>query len=213
MHWPYDSSSNLGDKYISEINKYYKDYPIDMKRYISKCMEFDKALELLLSELENKGILDNTVISLFADHHPLKFGNSTLYKYSKVLTRSSGHDADLTPFIIYNSKTRGKEIENPCSTIDHVPTIANLFNLNYDSRFYMGHDAFEDDCIVVFNNLDWITKEGTYSKSKNKASEGLDEGYIESINSHVKNITNISKTILDYDYFEKRKSIIFPEYK
>lgn len=213
MHWPYDSPSTLGDKYINEINKYYSDYPTDMKRYLSKCMELDKALELLLTKLDEAGKLDDTVISLFADHHPLKFDLSTLYKYSKTLIRTKDHDADLTPFIIYNSKTKSKEINNPCSTIDHVPTIANLFNLNYDPRFYMGHDAFEKECIVVFNNLDWITIKGSYSKGSNTASKGLDNDYIEAINSHVKNITNISKTIIDYDYYEKRKSVIYPEYK
>lgn len=213
MHWPYDESSTLGDKYLKEINEYYKDYPIEVKRYISKCMEFDRGLELLLNKLEEAGKLDDTVISIFADHRPLKFDTQTLFKYTKIVERSGSHDNNLTPFIIYNNKTRGKEINTPCSTIDHVPTIANLFNLNYDPRFYMGHDAFEDDCIVIFNSLDWITKDGEYSKGTNKGSEGLDEDYIKAINSHVKNVTNISKTIIDHNYFDKRKSVIYPKYK
>ena len=213
MHWPYDSSSTLGDKYLNEINEYYPNYPIEVKRYISKCMEFDRGLELLLEELEKAGKLDNTVISIFADHRPLKFETPTLVKYTQLVDRSGSHDNNLTPYIIYNNKTRGKEINTPCSTIDHVPTIANLFNLNYDPRFYMGHDAFEDDCIVIFNSLDWITTKGSYSKSSGKASEGLDKEYVDTINAHVKNVTNISKAIIEYNYFDKRKSVIYPKYK
>ena len=213
MHWPYDCESNLGDKYINEINEYYKEYPIEIKRYLSKSMEFDKALELLITSLEEAGKLDNTVISIFPDHHPLKFERSVFEKYTQLTDRTGTYRNNLTPFIIYNSKTESKEIDNVCSTIDHVPTIANLFNLNYDPRLYMGNDAFNDDCIVIFNNLDWITSKGIYIKSQNKGTSGLDEEYITQINSHVNNITNISKAILDYDYFEKRKDIIYPTYQ
>ena len=213
MHWPYDASSTIGDKYLKEINEVYPKYPIEVKRYLSKCMEFDRGLEILVNGLEEAGKLDNTVISIFTDHRPLKFDTPTLFKYRQLTDKTGSHDNNLTPFIIYNNKTRGKEIDMPCSTIDHVPTIANLFNLNYDPRFYMGHDAFEDDCIVIFNSLDWITTEGSYSKSNGKASEGLDEEYVKAINSHVKNVTNISKSIIEYNYFDKRKSVIYPEYK
>lgn len=213
MHWPYDESSYIGDKYVSQINEYYPDYPSDVKRYISKCMELDKALELLLNKLEEAGKLDNTVISLFSDHKPYKLNSSDIVKYSQLKDRNGRYGTDLTPFIIYNTKTRGKEIDTICSTIDHVPTIANLFNLNYDPRFYVGNDAFEDQSIVIFNNLDWITNKGSYVVSTNKSSDGLNQEYVGSINSQVKNIANISKAILQYDYFEKRKSVIYPEYK
>ena len=211
MHFPYDTSSALGDKYINEINQYYPNYSMDVKRYISKSMEFDKALETLLTRLEEAGKLDNTVISIFADHRPLKFNQATFISCSQLRDRTGIHGIDLTPFFIYNSGTKGKEITSLCSTVDHLPTIANLFNLNYDPRLYMGHDAFGEDCIVVFNDLNWISKKGTYSNEK--ASEGLDEEYVEAMKAHVKNITNISKTILEYNYFEKRKEIIYPEYK
>ena len=175
MHFPYDTSSALGDKYINEINQYYPNYSMDVKRYISKSMEFDKALETLLTRLEEAGKLDNTVISIFADHRPLKFNQATFISCSQLRDRTGIHGIDLTPFFIYNSGTKGKEITSLCSTVDHLPTIANLFNLNYDPRLYMGHDAFGEDCIVVFNDLNWISKKGTYSNGK--ASEGLDEEY------------------------------------
>lgn len=211
MHWPYDSSSTLGDKYLDEINKYHKDYPIEVKRYLSKCMEFDRGMEYLLNALDEAGKLNKTVISIFPDHRPLKFEDNIFEKYTILQDRKGNHKASLTPFFIYNYKTKGKEIENVCSTIDQLPTIANLFNLNYDPRLYMGNDALNDECIVVFNNLDWITNKGYYTSGK--ASKGLEEDYVKQINSHIKNVTNISKAILDYDYFEKRKEIIYPTYK
>lgn len=213
MHWPYDEDSNLGNKYISEINKYHKDYPIEVKRYLSKSMEFDRALETLLKSLEEAGKLDNTVISFFSDHRPFKFESDIFKKYSTIVDRNKTYGNYLTPFVIYNSKLNGEEINNVCSTIDNLPTIANLFGLNYDPRLYMGKDAFTDECIVVMNNLDWITNKGSYKKSTDKASTGITDEYKEKINAHIKNMTNISKTILDYDYFKLRKEIIYPTYK
>lgn len=212
MHWPYDCESNLGDKYIKEINEYYPDYPIEVKRYLSKSMEFDKGLKILLDTLEEKGKLDDTVIGIFPDHHPLKFERSVFEKYTQLTDRTGTYRNNLTPFIIYNSQTEGQAVDNVCSTIDHVPTIANLFNLNYDPRLYMGNDAFTDECVVIFSNLDWISSKGSYVKSVNANSNDLDEEYVKQMESHVKNVTNISKAILDYDYFEKRKEIIYPTY-
>ena len=212
MHWPYDSSSYLGDKYLKEINEVYPDYPIEVKRYISKCMEFDRGLELLLNSLDEAGKLKNTVISVFADHRPLKFEASTLFRYRQLTDKTDSHDNNLTPFLIYNSRTKGKEISTPCSTIDHVPTIANLFNLNYDPRFYMGDDALEGNCLVIFNSLDWITNEGLCVRSQG-VPEGMTQEYVDAINSKIKNLTNTSIAMLDYNYIEKRKSIIYPKYK
>lgn len=213
MHWPYDEDSNLGNKYIKEINEIYPDYPLEVKRYISKSMEFDKALETLISALDEAGKLDTTVISVFADHRPYKLNASSLIEYTQLVDRSGTYDENLTPFFIYNTRIKAKEIDNVCSTIDHLPTIANLFNLNYDPRLYMGNDAFVDDCTVIFNNLDWLTSKGSYSKSNKAATGNMDEDYINNTNAHVTNITNISKAIIEYDYIEKRKSIIYPKYK
>ena len=45
-------------------------------------MELDKAMQTLLTELQNAGKLENTVIVMFADHHPLKTSISTLVEYT-----------------------------------------------------------------------------------------------------------------------------------
>ena len=213
MHWPYDEYSYLGEKYFDKINQYHKDYPEDVKRYLSKSMEFNLALETLLQELKYANKLDNTVICIFSDHRPFKFETDIFRTYSLLEDRKRTYGSYLTPFIIYNSKTEGKEITNTCSTIDHLPTIANLFNLNYDPRLYMGDDALTDECVVVMNNLDWITNKGAYAKSDKSTYADLDKDYIDNINAHVNNLVNVSKTILNNDYIEKRKDIIFPIYK
>jgi len=67
-HQPYGFSSTYGDKYLDK----FKDLKvsISMKRYLSKMMELDKAMERLLELLEESGELENTVLVMFGDHYP-----------------------------------------------------------------------------------------------------------------------------------------------
>ena len=46
------------------------DYSDKAKSYLATQIELDRAMESLLKELENKGILEDTVIVLLADHYP-----------------------------------------------------------------------------------------------------------------------------------------------
>lgn len=208
-HFPYDASSTLGDRYLSQISAIYPDMPINIQRYHSKAMELDKAMELLLKGLEEKGILEDTVIVLFADHHPLKTESSQIIEWTTQLDRSVGLNIDRTPCFIYNSATEAMSVDTLASTYDLLPTIANLFNLDYDPRFYVGRDIFSaQEGLVIFNNGDWIVDEGIYTAGKN-SFESFDgttysDEWIESINARVNNLFSISKSIYKTDYFKYR---------
>ena len=67
-HQPYDSPSVLGEKYFSLFDD--TDYPDTLKRYMSKLKVTDDALGRLLDILEEKGILEDTVIVMYGDHYP-----------------------------------------------------------------------------------------------------------------------------------------------
>ena len=49
-----------------------------IKAYIASQIEFDRSLELLLDNLENDGILDDTVIVITADHYPYGLSNEEI---------------------------------------------------------------------------------------------------------------------------------------
>ena len=216
MHFPYDMDSTLGNRYRDEIDAVHPEYSTAIKRYLSKAMELDKGLETLLTALEEAGKLEDTVIVMFADHHPLKTSLETLAEYTSQFDRSYGLNEDKTPLIIYNAAEESKDIDTVSSTFDLVPTIANLFNLNYDPRLYVGKDIFsEDENTVIFTNGDWISTYGWY-----KASEGVfynfdennpaPENWIENQNKRVTNAFNISLMVYKTDYFRKRDWIADP---
>ena len=118
------------------------------------------------------------------------------------------------------------EVDTPCSSIDIVPTICNLFGLEYDSRLYSGRDIFATNYeadkysnaipLVVFANNksqgnSWITPAGTYECSTKTftPNEGIqvDEDYVSRVNRLVAAKINYSKLVIQEDYFK----YIFPD--
>ena len=217
MHWPYDISSYYGNKNIEEINKYHSDYPIELKRMISKTMEFDKMLEVLMEELEKAGKLDKTVFCFWPDHHPFNIPASYLINHTSLVDRSEEYGFNLGPFVIYNSANKGKKISQVCSTYDQLPTVANMFNLNYDPRLYAGNDIFNHNTKAMFPNGDWISNEGIYYNSsatfKQIGNKSLSDNQIKNIDNEIKNITRVFRSVVSSDYFNKREFLINPKLK
>ncbi len=208
-HFPYDESSTLGDKYLDEVNAVHPDYPLNIKRYLSKAMELDKAMEYLLDELEKSGELEDTVICMFADHHPLKTSISQLVEYTTQFDRSLGLNEDVTPFFIYNSEIDAETFTEVNSTFDMLPTLANMFDLDYDPRYYVGTDYFGgEEKIAIFTNGDWVSEHGIYYADTEtfEPAEGYetDETYIADTNAKVQNMFKISSMIYGTDYFAYR---------
>jgi len=215
-HFPYDVDSTLGNRYMDVINEIRPDYPIEVKRYISKAMELDKGIAYLIETLSEAGKLDDTVIILYGDHHPLRMDVTNFVKYSYGDNdRSTIFGQSLTPFIIYNSTITANTFKKPMSTVDITPTIANLFDLNYDPRLYIGNDYFSDnEKTVYFANGSWLDSDGYYNANKSQfepfTDAEIDIDALNTINTTIKNRFNISKLIYKTDYFHYRHEIVFP---
>ena len=203
-HFPYDYDTYLTQKYWDQVKGL--PYTNNVKRYIAKAMELDAGIKFLMDSLEERGKLDDTVFVLFGDHHPLKLSYNEINSASSY-DRLENYNIDKLPFIIYNSATEAKVISKTASTFDILPTVANLFNLNYDPRDYMGIDLFSDkDSIVIFNNGSWITDKCIYKAVSgsviNLTDEEVDDEYISNINKIVNDKFYISDKILTMNYFK-----------
>lgn len=216
MHYPYLKYSDLGTRYLSQINKVHPDYPDAVKSYLSKTMDFDAAMEYLLKELEKAGKLEDTVIMFFNDHHPFEMDEQMIADYSHTdFDRMEDLNIDRGQFIIYNASQEAKEFTGVNSTFDILPTMLNLFNIAYDPRLYMGTDYFsEKEKVVYMPEGDWITDYGIYfMESGEFKGQKADERYIESMNRDIQNKLNISKMIYRSDYFKTREFITRPVYE
>lgn len=181
-------------------------YSDEVKAYIACQIELDKALEELIRRLEEAGVADRTVIALSADHYPYGWDKE---KYDEI----AGHKVDPV-FEIYRNNfilwCEGMEenivIDKPCSSIDILPTLSNLFGLEYDSRLLMGQDILSDAApLVILSNRSFITDKVMYNSETgeviNLTDEPLPDGYVDNMIKIVRNKFNISKNILNQDYY------------
>lgn len=181
-------------------------YSESIKAYYAAQIELDKALEELLKKLEAKGILDDTVIVLSADHYPYGLKTNQIKEVMDI--QDEKFDIHKNNLIIYNSEMKKRvEVNKIGESLDILPTVLNLFGIDFDSRLLMGTDLLSDkDGIVILNDRSWITEKGKYDAATQTFTpfkDNIDDNYIENINTLVYNKYVISKNILETDYYRK----------
>jgi len=109
----------------------------------------------------------------------------------------------------------GLEVTAPTYSLDILPTLSNLFGLDYDSRLLVGRDVFSDtEAIVLWYDHTWITEKGYYDSNKGKffPREGveIEEGYVERIAALVSNKILYSREVANTEYFNYVAKAAFP---
>lgn len=182
-------------------------YSEEVKAYLACNIELDRAMELLIRKLEEAGIADDTVIAISPDHYPYGLEISKIGELA-------GHDIE-TNFEIYKGIfllwSKGIEpvtIDEPCSSLDIMPTLSNLMGLEFDSRLFMGRDMMSDtEPLVLFNNRSWITDKASYNAVTGElcTKDGvvLDDNYKKKISDEVKQKFKYSALILESDYYRR----------
>lgn len=204
-HGEYSWSNAMSKKHKSEVE--HLEYSEKVKAYIAAQMELDKALELLLEKLKEEKRLDDTVIALVGDHYPYylsidEINEAASYKKDDVV------EVNKSNFILWNNKTKTTSIDKIGSQIDVLPTLYNLFGIDYDSRLIIGKDILStEEGLAIFNDRSWVSDYGTYfaasGKFVPKKDKKIPDGYIEKINTIVANKINMSKLIIENDYYKK----------
>lgn len=178
------------------------DYSDKAKSYLATQIELDRAMESLLKELENKGILEDTVIVLLADHYPYGLSLEEINELSSY-KRDELFEINHNALIIYNSSMKNISITKVGMPIDVLPTIYNLFDIKYDSRLFAGSDLLSNsEGMVILDNLSWITDKGKYNSLNNKHSDNLDSNYINNINNIIQNKIIFSRNMLTYNGYK-----------
>ena len=181
------------------------DYSENAKAYLASQIELDKALDYLLARLDDQGILDKTVIVLVGDHYPYGLAKADI-------DNLAGHELEenfelyKSNLIIYNKNLEGVVVDDYTYTLDILPTISNMLNLEYDSRLLMGRDVFSDsEPLVIFNDRSFITPLGFYNaNTKEFMPNGdalVEEVYIEKMKRIVDSKFIYSSLIIDKDYY------------
>lgn len=132
---------NFFGNYIASKNKSLVDnlnLSTSASAYLATQIELDRALELLINRLEEANKLDDTVIILTADHYPYALSLEEMNELS-TFKRDNLFEINHNSLIIWNNKLNRVEIDKVGMSIDVLPTVYNLFGIEYDSRLFAGY--------------------------------------------------------------------------
>jgi phosphoglycerol transferase MdoB-like AlkP superfamily enzyme len=213
-HANYSFSGNAQSKaHKDEVEAYCAakglDYSSNVKAYLACQIEVELMMKTFITELGNAGILDDTVFVLVADHFPYGLSNVELAQLYGLPSDGIRSNFDLyrNSLIIWSSSMEEPvTVDVPCSAIDVLPTVSNLFALPYDSRLMMGVDVFSDQEPLVVLNCDggpswnWINKYGSYRSGSGFTVNPAYEVDKDSLNAYVKSMSSLASARKKYAF-------------
>ena len=190
------------------------------KAYMACQLELEFGLASLVKQLEDAGIADDTVIVLGTDHMPYGLEQEG----EQYVTELYGYEADTfwkrdhSALIIWSGCLEDQEpivVEDPVHSMDILPTLLNLFGIEFDSRLYIGRDVFSDAMPIAMwtSNRSWVTDKGYYTASTKKFTlrEGVTEvpeDYVKTIRAYVNNCKTYCKNVAAKDYFSYLPDVV-----
>lgn len=187
----------------------------------------DQAIGELIQNLEQNGLLDNTILVIYGDHEARidKEEYDLLYNYNPLTGKTydeqdsnyveyNKYDYELdkkVPFIIWSKDTNyNKEVQTPMGMIDVLPTLGNMLNIHSD--YQLGTDIFnikDGDNMVVFTDTSYLTSKIYYSSQKNEIysinGSAVEEEYITKNSEKADKIIEISNNIISFDLIKEMK--------
>ncbi len=174
MHGPYSGGGYSNTKLFKELGYYnkvinamesgkwnnplkgvdkYEDYLI---YYECAAIDFDKAIGKLLDDLEEKDLLDDTLIVIYGDHEA--YYHDIYLKMAKTNDKTQVDKLYQTTLIMYNPILNNKYYED-YNTHSHkeftspfaiAPTILDLIGVTYDKNWYANYSVFDKRYIKSF---------------------------------------------------------------
>ncbi len=177
----------------------------EAKGYMATQIEFDRAMELLLSTLKAKGIADKTLIVVNADHYPYGLPQESIDELAgeKVDPVFEIYRGSL---LLYVDGMKPETIDKVSYSVDVLPTIYNLLGIPYDSRLFAGRDIFSDEPgLAIFKDRSWISDQGRFNAAKAQFTPNpgvtVSSDYVEQMNRLVEQRFQYSRLILEEDYY------------
>lgn len=167
--------------------------------------ETDYMVELLLNKLTEKNLIDNTVIVVFTDHYLYTLSDQTILdKYKE----TKNNLINKTPFFIWDNETTKKKITSVTSQLNILPTLLNLYGLEYHPNYYIGEDALNNNYHgkVFFSDYSWYDGNVYVDGGIVTNNKSIDPISLEDKNYYINYIIRKNDLTLKYDYFKKIES-------
>lgn len=236
---------------FSDIDKY-GEFPVDIKETITKedgtteevsypylegtklgnyykSLHYaDEALGELITQLDEEGLLENTILVIYGDHDARiarkeynlqenydKENDELLDKDDPNYAEYDSYQYELgrkVPFIIWTKDMEDTElnieITNVMGMYDAMPTLGNM--LGYKNEYALGNDIFNvnENNIVVFPNGNWVTNKVYYNSQKGEylslVNEAISEEAIKNNNEYATKLLDVSNDIIVFDLLNQK---------
>lgn len=220
------NTNENGEEVVEEVSYPYME-GTKLGNYFKSVHYADSALGELVTQLDESGLLENTVLVIYGDHDAKlpKKDYVRLYNYDKttddVIDDENENYIDVdyykyeldrsVPFIIWTKdKQFNKTVNTAMGMYDAMPTLANM--LGVTPTYALGHDVMNlDDNIVVFPNGNWLTNNIYYNSQKDQykilnTDYIVDNDEISKNNEYASKRLEISNDIILYDLIKNENS-------
>ena len=178
--------------------------------YIAKNMDLDQAIGNFMEEMEKAGKLDDVVFLFFGDHEVKNlnlWGDSIFYEQTGIKPMD---EYRYTELYFYNSAMEEPmEYTKTATALDLLPTIANLWGLDYDPHTILGRDIFDPEYDgLFFSEWEYWKTDHYYYNFMDDEFEFLDDYDEEKARQEMDYAfrqKEISRKILKLDYFAAGK--------
>ncbi len=149
----YDKYISKDEKFMSSVitfiphgayinNRFCDNKKEEIECYTQLMGMLDDYIKLLIEKLEEDNLLDNTTLVLYGDHYSYLYNDQEYLKEQKGVTDENIHEIEKVPFIIWNNRMESVTVDTYTDSADILPTVANIFGLNFNPNYYVGDDVF-----------------------------------------------------------------------
>lgn len=163
--------------------------------------ETDYMMDLLIKELKERELFDKTTIVVLTDHYLYTLSDkSILDKYKNTSNNLINH----TPFFIYTNNKDKKTIKTVTSQLNVLPTVLNLFGIDYNPNYYIGQDALSNNYqkLVFFSDYSWYDGNVYVDGGVVTNNKYINQNALEEKNYNVNYLIKKNDLTLKYNYFK-----------
>ena len=221
-HGSYGWGHAMAAKNRAKAQAAYPNASTQVQAYVAANLELENALTYLLEQLEAAGIAEDTVICMSADHYPYLLAETEADYYNElrgVVDSERDTDRYRNALVLWcGGMEEAVTVTEPCSAVDIVPTLSNLFGLEYDSRLLSGRDVLDKDynagsaagsiplvILPTSSGNSWATAAGVFEASTRtfNARPGVtvEDDYVSRVNNIVALQYNYAQQLIARDYY------------
>lgn len=166
--------------------------------------ETDYMMELLVKELKERELFDKTTIVVLTDHYLYTLSDKTILDKYK---NTSNNLINRTPFFIYTNNKDKKTIKTVTSQLNVLPTVLNLFGIDYNPNYYIGQDALSNNYqkLVFFSDYSWYDGNVYVDGGVVTNNKYINQNALEEKNYNVNYLIKKNDLTLKYNYFKDMK--------